>query len=87
MAKKRSEGRPRSKSARDLPVRSAGKVKGGNTLEGLDDKLGTMSDLGSDYQLRLQQATQQAAMAAAAASNVQKKASDTQSAIIKNLKA
>ena len=67
-------------------MRSAGKVKGGTTLEGLDDKLGTMSDLGSDYQLQLQQATQQAALAAAAQSNVVKKASDTQTAIIKNLK-
>jgi hypothetical protein len=67
-------------------VKSAGTVKGGTTLDGLDDTLGTMSDLSSASQFRLQQATQQAVLAAASLSNVQKKDNDTQTAIIKNLK-
>jgi hypothetical protein len=78
MAKKRSAGRTGSKpkaASRDLPVRSAGKVKGG-----------TMADLGSSDQFALQQATQQATQGYATASNVLRKASDTQAAVIKNLK-
>lgn len=77
MAKKRSAGRTGSKpkaASRDLPVRSADKVKGGTT------------DLGSDLQFQLQQATQQTTQGYAAASNVLRKASDTETSIIKNLR-
>jgi hypothetical protein len=80
MAKKRSAGK---KSTRDLPVKSTGKVTGGSAL---DSQLGTMSDLGQDVQFSLQQAVTQATAATAAQANVLKKASDSQTAIIKNLK-
>jgi hypothetical protein len=80
MAKKRSAGK---KSTRDLPVKSAGKVKGGSAL---DSHLGTMSDLSSESQYNLQQAATQSAQAYTAASNALRKASDSQTATIKNMK-
>jgi hypothetical protein len=85
MANKRSGGKPGSKRTKDLPVRSAGKVKGGSQ-DSLDSRLGTMSDLGQDIQISLQQAVTQATAATAAQANVLKKTSDSQTAIIKNLK-
>ena len=48
--------------------------------------MGRMADMASESGFQLQQAATQASQAATAQSNTAKKASDTQSAIIKNLR-
>ena len=60
-------------------MRSTGKVKGGADI-------GSMADMASASQFQLQQATTQASQVASAQSNTAKKASDTQNAIITNLR-